>query len=172
MTADLEPAASALTDKQRATLIAKVQADPYCGLVAAARQAGVEGSRGQIRRLLDTDQDFQDALQEARGHLINSVASLKVNHLLAKLGTVVDDDGHASQLRAIQYALGLRGIQVVERIEHEHSGGMEVTNPDVAAAIDRFTVTLRRLTERAQSSGTVRAAAGDGTELPPGEASG
>jgi predicted lysophospholipase L1 biosynthesis ABC-type transport system permease subunit len=97
-----------LTAEQRAELVAAIQQDPYVGHVKAARAAGIAGSAGQIRQLLADDEEFQEALAEARRSLITK-AGLTFEHLLTKLASIVDDDGHSSQLRAVERGFAILG---------------------------------------------------------------
>lgn len=150
-----------VTDQQRAKLYELIAEDPWRGHIKAARQAGIEGMRGQLTAWLKADEGFQEFLHTARGDLLDQ-AGLSVPHLFTKLASVVNDDGHSSQLRAITEALAIRGISGRQRVEitGEDGGAVEVTNPDVAAAIERFTSTVVRLAARGPE------------ELPPGPTSG
>lgn len=55
----------ALTDEQRTAVIERIKADPKSGNVAALRAAGVQGTRGQLRALIDDD--LAEQIREARG---------------------------------------------------------------------------------------------------------
>jgi hypothetical protein len=55
----------ALTDKQRQDALELIRADTNLGSVAALRQAGVKGSKGQIHRLIDDE--LAEEMREARG---------------------------------------------------------------------------------------------------------
>lgn len=63
MTGQLEP--RTLTDEERGKFLAAVKADPKIGNVAALRAAGIQGTKGELRRLLDDD--LAEAAREARG---------------------------------------------------------------------------------------------------------
>lgn len=56
-----------LTGEQKAKLLELVAADRKIGTVAAAREAGVEGSRARIREAIQADDDLVAQLEEARG---------------------------------------------------------------------------------------------------------
>lgn len=62
-----------ITDKQRSRFLELLHADPQTGTVKALREAGVEGSRGQIRRLLNEDPDLAAEAREARGYGDNTI---------------------------------------------------------------------------------------------------
>lgn len=128
MASQLEPAA--LTDEQRAAFLALIRDDKTLGNIHALRQAGVPGTRGQLRALIDDDLEAQS--REARGWRIR-----KVEDTTWKVAT---DTEHPSWDRANARLLkAYGGPQFRDQTEIVHAGGMEVTNPDVAAAIDRFT---------------------------------
>lgn len=61
----------ALTAEQREEVCELVRADRLIGNVAAMRKAGLRGSRGQLRALIDDD--FAEQLLEARGWQITKV---------------------------------------------------------------------------------------------------
>lgn len=53
-----------------------------------------------------------------------------------------------------------------DNVRLEHSGGLEVASPDVAAALDRFTTTLRQLGQsQLEPGGDLRLTAGSGAEI-------
>lgn len=62
-----------ITDDQRRKFIDHLAAEKTCGIVAALRVAGVQGSRGQLRRAYDQDPTLQEQAREARGWNINRV---------------------------------------------------------------------------------------------------
>lgn len=160
-----------LTAEQRDRFLDLVRADPYIGHIAAARKAGVPGTKGQLRKLVAGDTDLQAGIAEARADAFAELG-LGTAALLKKLASVVDANDNPSQLRAIQYAFALQGVNPADRVEHTgpDGGPVEVTNPDVAAAIDRFTISIRTLAERAQSSGAIRASHPGAAALPAGDA--
>jgi hypothetical protein len=160
-----------ITDSQREKLLALIKAEPYAGHADLAARAGIHGTTAQRRQFVKNDPETQAAIAEARGAALDQ-AGLNVPHLFVKLARVVNTDDHASQLRAIQYALTLQGVHgEVARIEVTGADGdpVEVSNTDVAAAVDRFTTTIRRLADRqtAEPGGTVRDAPAGQAELAP-----
>lgn len=84
----------ALTDEQRATAVQAVkeasEAKQVLGDVAALRQAGVRGSRGQIRKLVDDD--LKADFRAARGWSVTAA--------IQALYTVATDISHPSFERA------------------------------------------------------------------------
>jgi hypothetical protein len=55
----------ALTDEQRNAVVEAIRADTKLGNVIALRQAGVEGTKGQLRALIDDE--LAEQIREARG---------------------------------------------------------------------------------------------------------
>jgi hypothetical protein len=127
------------TPEQRQALYEIVRNNPYVGFKTAARRAGIAGTSSQVRGFLRNDPEFQQVLEEARGVILERVG-LGVPKLLENLGEVANEKS-PSQLRAIEYALSLHGVQPRQRVEVTGEDGdpVEVNNPDVAAAVDRFT---------------------------------
>lgn len=175
VSANREPVVLEITPEARAKFIAAVREDPYTGIARAALAAGIPGSTGQRRQLVAQDAEIQYALAEARREVLVA-HHLGVHDLFDKLAFVVHDDGNSSQLRAVQTGLAMHGIAVseVHRVEHtgRDGGPLEVENPDVAAAIDRFSAQLRRLGERAdvESGAGVRELGPGPAELDAGDA--
>jgi hypothetical protein len=103
----------ALTDKQRQDALELIRADTNLGSVAALRQAGVKGSKGQIHRLIDDD--LAEEMREARGWSITAAKQ-------ALYDVAVDTD-HPSWQRA--NALFLRsygGPEFRDVSRHELTG--------------------------------------------------
>lgn len=120
-----------VTDDHRAALYALITEDPWRGHIKAARMAGIKGSKGQISEFLDADEGFQEFLEDARGVLLDN-ADLSVPHLFKKLASVVNNDGHSSQLRAITDALAFRGIGARQTVQVEHSGQVVIEKREVS----------------------------------------
>lgn len=55
-----------VTDEQRAALLELVRDKPGIGIAKALRDVGVAGTKGQLRAFVAADQEFSDAIQEAR----------------------------------------------------------------------------------------------------------
>lgn len=149
-----------LTDEQREAFLAQLRDDNTIGLVRALRNAGVEGTRGQLRQLISSDEQLQDDTRLARGWNLNRVEGVAWEVALDKEHPSWDR-ANARVLKAYHPA-----YRDQSRVEHTglDGGPLEVSNPDVAAALDRFTSTVTRLAARAaESSGAVR-------ELEPGRA--
>jgi hypothetical protein len=165
--AELETAATAaVSDEQRKRALALIRKKGReIGDVRALREAGVEGTRGQLRRLLDRDEDLVEAIAEARGRSVEVVrdevkrraidgVEEPVYHQGKVVGYVTKYSDRLLEMMARAHAPEYR-----ERVEVSGAGGgpLELTSPDLAGALDRFTGTIRRLAERAQSGGAVRA---------------
>lgn len=163
------PPVAPLTDEQRDRIVDLIRDDPALGHVRAARMVGVQGSKGAIRQLLADDDLFQEARLEAWEDTLKA-AGLAIRHLLEKLAGIVNDDGNPSQLRAIEKALQLRGLDQladVVRHEHQHTGEVEVRNLELADAVDRFTAAVAAATVRQAAGGGAGKSARDA--LPAGE---
>lgn len=148
-----------LTAKQRQKFLDLLREDSNAGHITALRKVGAKGSKGHLGSLVD--EDLREEIAEVRCESLKK-AGLGHSDLIAKLAWIVHDDGNSSQLRAIQAAFGLHGIQLgqVDRVEltGPDGGPMEVTNPDVAAAIERFT---------SLADAAIRAATRSGAPEPP-----
>lgn len=107
------------------------------GYVRALRAAGVAGSSGQLRAHLAENHALRVELEDARLDGLDRY-HLDEETLFTALGAIAGKEG-PSQLRAVVYALGLHGIHLGDHSTVEHTGRLEVDNPDVAAAIERFT---------------------------------
>jgi hypothetical protein len=154
--------------------LAYVEENRGCSVREACEHVGIR--RHQVRALKRADSEFADDYREARGYgderIRNEIARRAIDGVE---DPITNKDGEIVGHRIV-YSDRLLGMMAKAHLpEYRESrqieltgrdgGPLEVENPDVAAAIDRFTGTIRRLTERAQSSGTIRAAAGDRTEL-------
>lgn len=171
-----------ITDKQRQAFLDIVHADPTAGTAKALRQAGVKGSRGQLRRLVKDDDELAQDARDARGYGDNTIrAEIKRRAIEGVVepvfGSLGGDSGSGIVGEKRVYSDRLLGMMAKaylpeyrEKIEHTVEGSVEVANSDVAAAIDRFTGTVRRLAERAQSSGAVRALDAPAADEPAAEA--
>ena len=60
----------AVTDAQREKLLEIVKDNPTVGTVTAGRQAGIAGTKGEIRQMLEP---FADEIREARGWSLEKV---------------------------------------------------------------------------------------------------
>lgn len=135
-----------VTDAQREKALALVSNDLTIGDAHALRQAGVAGTTGQLRAYAKTE--LADAFREAR---------YPIEPAKRALYQVAIDITHQSWQRANKFFLETHGgpeFRPQQRVDVNHSG--EVRNPDVAAAIERFTSTIVRLAARGPE------------ELPPG----
>lgn len=148
-----------ITDRQRKDLVKLLREDPFRPHVAAMRQVGIQGSKGQLRELLRTDEQLSGLLEQARYDYLKT-KRLGVDTMLTKLADIAHDKGNPSQLRAVGMALTISGVATSDRQRVEVTGEdgdpVEVTNPDLNAAVDRFTNTIRRLSQGAESGGDVR----------------
>lgn len=136
------PAPDPLTPEQRQAFLDVLREHTTIGTIRALRQVGIKGSKGQLHALID--EDLEEQAREARGWNIRAVE--------ATTWLVAADPTHDAWDRAnarILKAYG--GPQYRDRVEHEHAGSLEVTNTDVAAAIDRFTGQVVRLAERSRA---------------------
>lgn len=152
-----------LTDEQRAGFLAAIQADKTIGNVAALRTIGVKGSKRDLKALLDDELEEQARL--ARGWNIRKVED-------TYWGVATNPEHPHYERAAGRLLKAYGGQQFRDHVAIEHGGHVEVESPDVSAAIDRFTTTIRRLTERAQPGGTVRPPDRGAAELPAGEPGG
>jgi len=132
----LEP----LTDEQRAAFLAAVKKNPKAGNIAALKQLdlvnsnGFSPTRGQLRRLLESEEDLEQEAMEARGHVWAKVESV--------VWEVAQDKDHPKWDRAAQmlgFARGGPAFGRHDRVEVEHTGVVVVeherrlTLGDVAA---------------------------------------
>lgn len=159
-----------LTDEQRTAFLDYVRKHKTCSVREACEQVGVK--RKQIRHLKRVDDEFAGDYREARGYANEQIVAEisrraiegwdePVFHNGEIVGEIRKFDGRLLTLLAKAYVPEFRDVT---RLEHTGPGGgpVEVENPDVAAALDRFTTTIGRLAERAaESRGAVR-------ELEPG----
>jgi hypothetical protein len=160
-----EPVPAELSDEQRAQVIAFFKAHPEKGYKAACNHIGISRiTKAEARRLLHDDDEIR------RERFANY--NLDEQRLLTRTGEIANDPNHKDQFRAIQFAFNVVHGWIERRAE-EITGPdgrpLEVTNPDLTAALDRFTTTVNRLSERAQSGGAVRALDRGRAELAPPE---
>ena len=128
-----------LSDEQKSAIVACFDANPDCGYKAAARAAGFRLSKEQARAMIVADDELREAVFK----------SLKLDErsLFRTLGEIAASSDHKDQFRAVTW--GLNAIhRWHENQQVEHTGGMEVANPDVSAAIERFTSTVARIAAR------------------------
>jgi hypothetical protein len=158
----------ALTPDQRARFLESLRNGEH-GYALALRRAGVPGSKGELKALLADDPELSDDAKDAQRGYLESLG-LSPAALLANIAKIATDTTHPQTLKANVYALSWHGIHVTgERTQVEHSGPdgapMEVNNPDVAAALERFTSQVVRLAARARADEDPR-------QLEPGAAGG
>ena len=157
------------TDKQKAEI--KAQMIEGMGkaatntFTAACAKANVD--RRTVFEWRRTDEEFDAALKEAqavgraeRADLVLSAAWDRAINGWDE--TRMTNAGHEYTThkfweRGLEMWLRSLHPEFKERAEVEHTGRMEVTNPDVTEAIDRFTGTILQLAERSRA------------ELPPGD---
>lgn len=149
MTGELEPVA--LTDAQRGKFLDVLRADKYIGNVAALRAAGVQGTKRDLRDLIDDE--LLEQAREARGWSL-----LKVENCTWEVATNPEhpswDRANARVLKAYHPA-----YRDQARVDVNHSG--EVRNPDVAEAVERLNALV--------AAAALRSSAGNGPrELPSG----
>lgn len=157
-----------ITEKQRKHTVELIRRHGRdIGDIRALRQAGVQGQRGQLRRLLDADGDLRDEIAEARGRSPDRIEAALIERAIdGWLEPVFYKGGEVGYIRKFSDSLLAMAAKAHvpayrDVTRHEHvgpdGGPLEVENPDVAAAIDRFTTTIGRLAERAaESRGAVR----------------
>lgn len=106
-----------LTVKQREKILAVTRRNKALGVAAIMRKAGLTGTRGQLKALVDDD--FAGELREARGWNISAVEDV--------LWKVAANPEHPQWARAIQLLMRARGDQEfrddLRRLEHTGAGG-------------------------------------------------
>lgn len=149
-----------LTDKQRAKVVEFYDSHPDGGYKNALAHAGIHVTKAVAKQAILDDPELADVPMRA----------LRVDEDTAfkAIGDILSNPDHKDRLRAATFALGLHGYR--EKSEVMVSGEVEVGSGDLAAALERFTATVTRLTDRAQSGGAVRGLAAAAAELPAGEA--
>lgn len=163
-----------VTAEQRAALVDLLAAEPGIGTVAALRRVGVEGTKGQLRALVKQDDNLAEELHEARGkklreELMSRAVDGYEDPIIGKDGDIVGYRTVKSD-RLLEFACrmylpeakALRGVEVTGR----DGGPVEVANPDVAAAIDRFTANIARLARGSEPGEAVREPAAAAAALP------
>lgn len=170
-----------LTDEQRTAFLAYIEQNKSCSVREACEHVGVK--RKQVRHLKRVDDEFAADYREARGyaneHIVAEISRRAIEgwdepvfHNGEIVGEIRKYDGRLLTLLAKAYVPEFRDVT---RLEHTGPGGgpLEVDNPDVAAALDRFTTTIGRLAERAaESRGAVRELDAGSSDAAPGTASG
>lgn len=102
----------AITDEQRNKALELVKANPKLGNAPALRQAGVEGTRGELRRLIDPD--LAEQLREARGWSIVDVEQTTWD--------VAKNPEHPAWDRANARVLKAYHPAFRDRVDVEHTG--------------------------------------------------
>lgn len=132
-----------MTDNQRERIIAALQENPAMGNKVAFAAAGLRRTKAEIAAELAADENLADAIDQARGH-----EPAKVIHTVWQIAT---DKDHPSALRAALAILGREDASWRAKVDVEHAGSLEVANPDVAAAIERFTASVVQLANRGRA---------------------
>lgn len=158
MNDDLAKVAYVWEPEQRKRFLELVRDDAEMGDIRAAREVGVPGKRAQVRAAIEADPDLKADLRQARREGLGK-QGLGIKSLYKVLSEIVSDPEHKDRLKAAMYALNLNGVVERQRVEMtgEDGGPVEVNNPDVAAAVDRFT---------ALADAAIRAASRRGTQPP------
>lgn len=139
---DLDP----LTDEQRAQFLEILTANPGIGNIAALRRLelanprGYTPTRGQLRRLLEAEEDLADEAREARGHVWAQIED--------GMWKVARDPDHKDWRHIVQmlaFAHGGRAFRKNASVEVEHTGNVTVeherrlTLDDVVAFAEQVT---------------------------------
>lgn len=147
-------AALAGTDRRR-MYEQRDQDEAFAAAWAEAVELGTQMLEDELRRrALD---GFEEETFDGKGVLVRRVVRLSPQDLITALKARRPEVYRENQRVELTGADG---------------GPLEVTSPDVAAAIERFNVTIARLAERAQSGGAVRAVESGRAELVAGEPGG
>lgn len=167
----------ALTPELREATAAAIQEDRAQGNVAALRAAGAVGSKGHLRKLINDDDEIQHLIADTRGYSPEAIENEIVRRAIEGVSEpVFNKDGehvgdkvvYSDRLLALLAKARHPSYRDKVEVTGADGGALEVNSPDVAAAIERFTATVTRLTDRAQPGGAVRSLAAAATELPPG----
>lgn len=149
-----------LTDTQRGKYLEALREKPTLGNREALRRAGYTGmtptltvSRAAVKALFAADPDLEYDAQIARGK--DPVVAEDVIFQIAR------NPDHVKQFDAAKFIAQHRLPDYTQHSEVEVTHTGEVSNPDVAAAIDRFT---------SLTAAAIRAATRGAAELPPGGA--
>lgn len=161
------------------------------GDIRALRRAGVLGTRGQLRQLLNTDDELREEIARARGRdpevirdeirrrAIEGVEEPVFGSLGNGMGSGEIGTKRVYSDRLLEMMAKAHLPEYQDSVRHEVTGPaggpLEVNSPDVAAALDRFTTNISRLAARAadepaEPGGTVRTADSGRAALPPGAA--
>lgn len=120
---DLDP----LTDEQRAQFLEILTTNPGIGNIAALRRLelvnphGYAPTRGQLRRLLEAEEDLAEEAREARGHVWAEIED--------GMWQVAKDPDHKDWRHIVQmlaFAHGGRAFRKNAQLEVEHSGNVTV----------------------------------------------
>lgn len=117
-----------LTDTQRDAYLAALLADHGLGDVPALRQAGVTGTAGELRRMLDADADLREDAWQARGW--------DVTPALSALAAVAVDTEHRAWNQGNERWLKIRGYNGPARIELTGADGGPLAFEDRSATLD------------------------------------
>lgn len=152
---ELQYPLATLTDRQRDLVREFYAQNPKGGYKSALAHAGVHVTKAVAKAMIEADDDLDDLPYQA----------LRVDRqtALAAIGDILNDPEHKDRLRAALASLAmLYGLSEKQSLEltGAEGGPLEVTNPDVAAAVDRFT---------ALADAAVRRTVLDGTDSPPSE---
>lgn len=144
-----------LTDEQRDLVREFFDQHPDGGYKAACRAAGIRQiTKAEAKQLIDQDDELHDHRLRALG--------VDEDSAWLRVALIAQNLEHKDALRANTFILGaIHGrTDQAGRLEVVGAGGgpVEVTNPDVAAAIERFTA-LADAAVRAASRGTAEPAA-------------
>lgn len=131
------------------------QDEEFASAWAEAVELGTDALEDELRRR--SIDGYDEETFDGKGELVRRVRRLSPQDLITALKARRPEVYRENQRVELTGADG---------------GALEVTSPDVAAAIDRFNVTIARLAERAQSGGAVRALEPGGAELATGGAGG
>lgn len=148
-----------VTDEQHARLLEVVTDQPGIGIAHALRQAGVAGTKGQLREYAAQHEELLDDIDEARAKRIRT--ELMTRAIDGVEETVYTPGGKVAGVRVVKSdrllefsaRMYLPEARALRTGTVEHTGGMEVTNSDVSAAIDRFTSAVVQQAERGRTHG-------------------
>jgi len=171
--AELKP----LDDTTREAIVRRIQKyGRDIGDIHAMRDAGVPGTRGTLRRILEADDELQAMIAVARGRdpevirdeIRRRAIEGAVEPVFGSLGAGMGSGEigakrvYSDRLLEMMAKAHLPEYRDTRHLEvtGANGGPVEVENPDVAAAVDRFTAQIKRLAERAaaESGGDVREA--------------
>lgn len=138
-----------MTNKQRADILKALGKQPMMGNKRAFAEAGVRMTKNQIAATLEDDPEFADDLAIARG--------VDPDVLEYPLVLVAKDPEHKHWPTAIRLVMQARHPSYGDKTRLELTGAdggpMEVTNPDVVAAAERFAALTDAAVRRAGTDG-------------------